>query len=39
MVQGKAIPETTQWIIIRLTAALIPDEDVAMYTDVSVRKV
>jgi hypothetical protein len=38
MVQGKPVPESTHWIIIRLSSTM-SHEDVAMYTDVSVRKV
>lgn len=34
MGQGKFIPETTQWIIIRL-ASTMSIEDTAMYSDVS----
>ena len=35
---GKAISEEVQWIIIRLSTAM-SREDIAMYTDVSLRKV
>ena len=38
MVQGKAILEAVQWIIVRLDATM-PIEDVAMYTDVGQRTV
>jgi transcription initiation factor IIE alpha subunit len=38
MGRGKAIPEAVHWIIIRLGTAM-SDDDIAMYTDVSVRSV
>jgi len=38
MVQGKAIPEPVQWIVVRLST-LMPLEEVCMYTDVSKRSV
>jgi hypothetical protein len=38
MVQGKAIPEPVQWIVVRLSA-LMPVEDVCMITDISKRSV
>jgi hypothetical protein len=38
MGQGKRIPEEVRWIIIRLSTTM-TEEEVAMYTDVSVRTV
>jgi hypothetical protein len=38
MVQGKAIPEVVQWIVVRLSTNLSADE-ISMYTNVGVRKV
>lgn len=38
MPQGKPISEDIQWIVVRLGAALSP-EDIAMYTNISERKV
>jgi transposase len=38
MVQGKAVPESVQWIIVRLSPSM-SAEEVAMYTDVGVRTV
>ncbi len=38
MVACKAIPETVQWIIVRLSSTM-SVEDVAMYTDVGQRTV
>lgn len=38
MVQGKAIPELVQWIVVRLSTSMSMD-DVCMYTDVSKRSV
>lgn len=38
MPQGQAIPEPVHWIIIRLSTSM-SLEDIAMYTDVSLRKV
>ena len=36
MGHGKAIPESVQWIAVRLSTRL-PVEDVCMYTDISKR--
>lgn len=38
MVAGKAIPESVQWIIIRLSTIMAVD-DIATYTDVGTRSV
>ena len=38
MGRGKAIPELVHWIIIRLGTTM-SEDDIAMYTDVSVRSV
>jgi hypothetical protein len=38
MGRGKAIPEAVHWIIIQLGTAM-SDDDIAMYTDVSVCSV
>ena len=38
MPQGKPISEEVQWIVVRLGAVLPPD-DVAMYTNISKRKI
>ena len=38
MPQGKAISEAIQWIIVRLNMAM-STEEIAMYTDLSERKV
>ena len=38
MAKGKAIPESTQWIVIRL-ATCMPVDEIAMYTDIGVRSV
>jgi hypothetical protein len=38
MVQGQAVPEVVQWIIVRLSVTM-PVEDIAMYTDVGQRTV
>jgi transposase len=38
MTQGKAIPKVVHWIIIRLSTT-VSTEDIAMYTDVSLRSV
>lgn len=36
MAKGKPIPETVQWIVIRLSTRMSVDE-IAMYTDIGVR--
>ena len=38
MANGKTIPEVVHWIIIRLSTTMLA-EDIAMYTDVSLRSV
>jgi len=38
MVQGKAVSEEIQWIIVRLSAIMNPHE-IAMYTDIGLRTV
>jgi hypothetical protein len=38
MPQGKAVSEEVQWIVIRM-AAMMSEEDISMYTQISSRKV
>ena len=38
MTQGQAVPESIQWIIIRLSATM-PAHEISGYTDISDRKV
>ena len=38
MTQGKSVPESTQWIIIHLSATM-PSFEISGYTDISDRKV
>jgi hypothetical protein len=38
MVQGQFVPEAVQWIVVRMGATM-TRQDIAMYTDISVRKV
>jgi hypothetical protein len=38
MVQGQAVPDAIQWIIIRLST-LMPSHEISGYTDISDRKI
>ena len=38
MPQGKAIPSVVHWIVVRLSTTM-SEEDIAMYTDISIRSV
>jgi carbonic anhydrase len=38
MLQGKAITEEVQWIVVRM-AAMMSEKEISMYTQISTRKV